>query len=600
MEKRSFTVHPAILHSIIHAQAGSLPKALLEGVMNAVDAGAKKCDITIDCHGFIVADNGTGFADRAAIENYFEQFGTPHQQGDATYGRFRMGRGQLMAFAETIWETGEFRMEVDIKHKGMDYTLATGLKKQKGCKITGKLYAPLSTYDLNSLINEFESMVYYTEIPVKLNGRVISRHPAKQKWDLETDEAYIKLAASGDLKVYNLGVLVRGYGAYRFGMSGTVVSKKQLQVNFARNDILEHQCDVWRQIRKDITGIAKTRVAKKTTLTDGEREFLARQILSDCQVLAMQPGYQHSDQQMALRQKYLESRVIETAAKTNITLSAFIASAKVSLACSKKGQLAERLHRSKVAVVVSSVTLDRFNVCTLEELVQKLMPLSYSGGPAVVDFDTLSLGYAGSNRIVPSSDVKPDVALVVRALTYVKDHLESALKDWRADSDERGVGRFNRDIVVGVSDQAQAWTDARSYIAVEQRYLAKVGKSGFAGWSRLFALMLHEYLHDDSDAMDHEHPPEFFEAFEDFMCSKFNNIAWWATLAARRYAELSLSAGGRFSQAVARELKVSEALPADVAPAISEIVIEKPSRKAKPSKASQLRADFMARQGSLF
>lgn len=38
-EQRTFKLHPAIIYQIIQAQSGTLGKALLELVMNSIDAG---------------------------------------------------------------------------------------------------------------------------------------------------------------------------------------------------------------------------------------------------------------------------------------------------------------------------------------------------------------------------------------------------------------------------------------------------------------------------------------------------------------------------------------------------------------------------------
>ena len=40
VETIAFTMHPQLLYSVIQRQAGTLNKAILEGVMNGVDARA--------------------------------------------------------------------------------------------------------------------------------------------------------------------------------------------------------------------------------------------------------------------------------------------------------------------------------------------------------------------------------------------------------------------------------------------------------------------------------------------------------------------------------------------------------------------------------
>ena len=276
-ETRALSMHPEMLYSVIKGQAGTLAKALLEAVMNAIDAGATKCHVTLDVHRFTVKDDGKGITDRYVIDNFFETFGTPHKEGDARYGKYRMGRGQLFAFARNTWRTGPFKMEVDIQKDGLAYQLTENMKQASGCLIEGELYETLAQWQLQDAVEEFKQFVAFADIPVHLNGNLISKDPTKQKWDLVTDDAYIKVNNSTKFVVYNLGVMVRDYGAYKLGTGGIVVSRKQLAVNFARNDVLEHSCDVWRRIRDDVRKHAGVKVAKKKTLNDSERQFLASQ-----------------------------------------------------------------------------------------------------------------------------------------------------------------------------------------------------------------------------------------------------------------------------------------------------------------------------------
>ncbi|HFV9292198.1 TPA: ATP-binding protein [Serratia fonticola] len=100
-QRLPFELDPQIIHHIIYSQAGSIGKAVIELLMNAVDAEATDVTLTLTRNGFTCQDNGKGFASRDDVLRYFGRFGTPHQEGDATYGRFRLGRGQIMAHAST-------------------------------------------------------------------------------------------------------------------------------------------------------------------------------------------------------------------------------------------------------------------------------------------------------------------------------------------------------------------------------------------------------------------------------------------------------------------------------------------------------------------
>ena len=173
-EIRKFKMHPDLLFSVIKSQAGTVEKAILEGVMNTVDAGATQCQIFIDSDGFKIVDDGKVFSSKSEIDLFFETFGTPHKDGDATYGRFRMGRGQLFAFASTIWKSNTFEMHVDIKEQGLDYLFKENMSYINGCVIEGKWYSKLSLQDCFLVKKEIEHLTKYMQIPVYLNDKKIN------------------------------------------------------------------------------------------------------------------------------------------------------------------------------------------------------------------------------------------------------------------------------------------------------------------------------------------------------------------------------------------------------------------------------------------
>ena len=107
-----FELDPQIIHHIIYSQAGSIGKALIELLMNAVDARSSAVHLSLSRTGFSCRDDGQGFASREDVVRYFGRFGTPHNEGDATYGRFRLGRGQIMAHATTVWRVSEQALQV--------------------------------------------------------------------------------------------------------------------------------------------------------------------------------------------------------------------------------------------------------------------------------------------------------------------------------------------------------------------------------------------------------------------------------------------------------------------------------------------------------
>ena len=105
METRHFRIdHNKLLLDVIRRQAGSLTKAIMEGVMNAVDAGATRCDISVTADTVTITDDGKGFASKKEIQEWFEVFGAAHSEEEAkTFGTFRMGRGQMFAYGVNKW-----------------------------------------------------------------------------------------------------------------------------------------------------------------------------------------------------------------------------------------------------------------------------------------------------------------------------------------------------------------------------------------------------------------------------------------------------------------------------------------------------------------
>lgn len=152
-QSRRLTIHPAMIYDVIARQSGTVSKAIMEGVMNSGDAGATRCDVTITDTEYFVTDDGKGFRDQAEIVSFFETFGTPHSEGDATFGRYRIGRGQGFSFGVNQWLTGCFDMRVDIKGRGLDYDLSVHPEPIfDGCCINVTLYDRLSPGDLAATI----------------------------------------------------------------------------------------------------------------------------------------------------------------------------------------------------------------------------------------------------------------------------------------------------------------------------------------------------------------------------------------------------------------------------------------------------------------
>lgn len=512
-EQRSFSVDPAIIFSIIKNQCGTLEKALTEAIMNSVDAQASRCDIELTRTGYTVKDDGKGFADRSEIISFFERFGTPHTEGDATYGRYRMGRGQGFSFGRNIWRTGHFLMDVDIKNRGLDYTLAECTEFAPGCAIEAELYEPLLPSECDATLRALKEMAAYVNIPVSVNGKVVSQDPDQASWDVVNGDAYIKFRDTGGLKVYNLGVLVREYPRYHFGVSGVVVSRQPLGVNFARNDILLTQCAVWKRIRKVLDKLGKDQAVRAPRMDDEQRQLLANSVMAgeirdwwDLRLITDTTGRQHPLRKLTQFCHYGE---LNRWNRMPLTVEPVSGS-----------MIADKVHQAKEGFVLSKTTLERFGAESLEDFARLISELMNRRGYRNsqlywVSFEELATGYSDQHVEFDYNKLPKAEQAVLTTLNACSGKVADLLlkagvlegNSWR---------HVMRELRAGVSDTALAWTDGQRAIWLNRTVLAQAAKSQ-SGFFSAISTLVHEYLHRASDKDSHRHDAEFYEHFHTIM-----------------------------------------------------------------------------------
>ena len=519
-EKRSFGMHPNLLFDVILRQAGTLQKALLEGVMNAIDAGATECRITLDSHSFTIEDNGRGIQTKQEIEEFFETFGTPHQEGDAVYGRFRMGRGQMMAFGRNIWRSRQFGMDVDVKKTGLDYTLTEHAEILAGTRITAELYDPIAPSDLERTKGELRKFVAWAQIPVFLNGEQISKAPADAKWAFEDEDAYYNLSTErAQLAVYNLGVLVNHFYAGRFGIGGTIVTKRQVEVNFARNDV-QSSCPVFKRIQTRIKKDTGTAAKKKTKLTDAERDMLVHDFLA---------GQISFDDAVKLRaltdvsgRSWQLNKLLHIRDKFGGRL----------VVADRGDLLAETAHRRGIAFTVDEATLERFGAADGQAFLDRVTAScralaetssSYSasrwslkriaevlGEVVVTTRDDLRTFVSDDHIPLLPAEIGPDETVL---LTTIQSGLQTLIPILNKIG-YQDLEFSHRKLHLGRSETALAWTDGTRNIWFGLDH-ARLLRRGYAGAYQIAQTLLHEMLHTGPDTGTHEHDHAFYQAFHD-------------------------------------------------------------------------------------
>lgn len=513
-QKRSFKVHPAILFSVIRQQAGTLSKAIAESLMNSIDAGATCVAVTLTNESYTVRDDGRGFQSMKEIEEFFETFGTPHNEGDAVYGRFRIGRGQGFAFAKHKWTTGEFIMDVDVKNKGIDYDLKQDQPHFHGCLIEAELYERLSPTEFQTTKRMLIELCQYTPIPIFLNDVKLTKDINAVDWDHETDEAYISIKPSTKLSVYNLGVLVSHFNAHEFGTGGIVVSKKQLDLNMARNDIMRNSCQVWKKIKPYLKSVAEKINKQPTKITEEFRAMKAMELL----------GVVGTD--YAAVHELFDAPVFTDISGKHYSVNKLLKGRAVTSA--KAGDFtADRISQHGIAIVLNEALLiSRFDL-TLPEI---LTHLKDSGGlkgnhyaerltaqlhQAYAPLTQLAQGLNTDHEILDLKKLTPQMRIALDSLNYI-----SYMIARRHAHLGKVTQTQTRSVLPMESEVAEAFTDGEKTIYIHKKWLCSGDSGPDSGlvWAiNVVNLLAHEYCHDFNSGVGHTHDSEFYQAYHELI-----------------------------------------------------------------------------------
>ena len=522
-ERKEFKVSKAIVRHLIESQAGSVSKALLEAVMNSVDAKATTVKIwTEGERSMVIEDDGRGFRTAQEVEKYFEIFGSEHaseeeQAMERQFGTFGLGRGQIMAFAKTHWESNQFEMWVDIRKNGEG---GDGLQFDQvehpeprvgGCRITATFYEPLSKLEMHATIDEIKKHTRYAPVAIELDGRRINSDVDSVAWTTVTDEFYFKenQRSQGGIEVYNLGVYVCDYPHWRMGVSGVLVSRTghPFALNMARNDVLVGKCRVWRKAKRLLGEEKKVRRATGR-MSDEDRKAIARELAWE----------------EARPADFGKRRILKTINGSAMSpyQMANHANARVCIAPDAHSQIGERIHNERAAAVLSPEVLDWYGEEDVAGLVAKLNRIF--GGKAsiswrrftAVEFDETAKMFSQTHRIIEKKLWTKTERAAVKALQLMSGCLYYETKGY-AEKPAADTPYSGREIRVGSSGHAQGWTDGHSYIAVDRKYLAEHLARGANGWMSLMLLLVHEYMHGDADTVDHVHGHEFYQGMHDYL-----------------------------------------------------------------------------------
>lgn len=540
-EVRQFNVHPGIIKHLIKEQAGTFVKAVVELVMNSIDAGATRVDLNFMEDGtFTVKDNGRGFADRKEIEMFFETFGSPHAEGDARFGRFRIGRGQIMAYANTIWRSGKYKMDVRLlsDDSPLGYSLHETVEVLAGCHIEGTVtdksvlreiqYSGLMKTSWGYAANsDFVRAIRFLDVPIFVGGEQVNTPPSTCAWSAEDGFGYYLFDESSELKVYNLGIHVASAPRREFFAGGTFVSKKPIRLNMARNAWFSHGCEVIENLIKVSSRAFRKAVAKSAKINDSDLGALIYKVARGSHNIEEDEAEILFDKRFILDltgkhlspREFLKNRVFSLYdGKSSLIAEKAVASGAIAMLVPRMFHLGEMESTEEVAIAF------------MHSLAKLFGKFTEGWNIRFVDFEIIKASYSGITERVADADLTPQQLAALEALRHVATDISWATKD---------PTKRIRKIYAGKSDCAQAWTNGFDYIEVNIEALERARWNGI---TNLPALLLHEFCHQNASSMDeHEHGIEFYKRFHDVMLNEnFSSIVRTCQL---KYMSLLLKAG---------------------------------------------------------
>lgn len=516
MEKRRLKMHHQLLLDVIGRQAGSIDKALLEGGMNGIEAinalkmnkGVCKDDGIYftyirenDKATITIQDFGKGIVSQKEVEEFFETFGTPHNENEhKIYAQFRMGRGQMFNFGKNVWRTGTFELTVDVLNNGLEWEMKKNLPYVEGCHITIELYDkylnswPAHTVDC--LKESIKKQMEFVFSPVFFNGEQINNTPEKCKWDFEDEFAYYSFNLGDQLSIYNLGVYVRD----NWGTRGIVVSKKQLKLNFPRNEVMA-DCPVWYHINNVIKeNIVKKSTKKYVSLSEAERRSILKNLRDGNQTFQDIKG----------------SRILQTSQDKYISFMMLLKNHKNWTIANIGNRQADRCIQKGSHIVFAQEMLDAMNYTgetqhffswLLKTVIAKnCSRYDWSLAVKMDKIENVKNFYNPFKQAVSKSRSSCST-IAHNKLTKIEKRLISLLESFDCWSD--------RSIQIGLSSGALAWTDGCNFINLDRMWLNGLNFNQDVDIAHLFGILSHELAHCNDTSDTDIHGEDFYENYHE-------------------------------------------------------------------------------------
>lgn len=289
-----------LLMQTIQDQAEDLEHGWREAIQNGIDSPeASRVALTWDERHTVVEDDGAGvdLTTEAGLD-LLKNLGETSKKGDAdTIGQFGVGKGQVIAKGHTVWMSGSTGLHFDVKEWGLTCKTVPLAEEVDGLRVVVSHYdeeVPTSNYKWDRyderVRSRFKFVGVASDTEVVVNGDTISdADPADEvggdysvvedsPQGADADFVAALEPRDGDIEVYSKGVYVKDVSGN--GLSGVVVTRENLDLNFARNGI-QSGCPVWGEVEPWLESKSEEVLSElpDSRLTAAGRSFLAERAL---------------------------------------------------------------------------------------------------------------------------------------------------------------------------------------------------------------------------------------------------------------------------------------------------------------------------------
>ncbi|MDV3507014.1 hypothetical protein CMU89_07160 [Elizabethkingia anophelis] len=539
-EIKEFKTDKNLIYHLIDSQKTDLKSALSELIQNSFDANATICKVNFNERLKIISieDNGKGFLNKKEIEEFFGTFGTPHFEENSTkFGRFRIGRSQIFSLGSSRWRSKEFILNVDIRKKGLNYELIEVSEKQlysNSTKIDIELYIPNDGDDFNSYDYRESSLKYSIQQKFKylqdmelyFNGELINSFQenfANKKNVLEFNNFIFidqgEHGLRGHVMIYNLGIFTKTIRAFP-KLSGSIITKKHLKLDISRTEILPND-DIWSECEVFLKDLSKNKKNSSYSFETSKSVF--------CSLFSNKIHYSEIREIPLLRE--IGSGKIHTFNSIYNKKNIFCFSLYTQADNREKIYLDKLKQSGKVLILEFSPIISAWadikntNSYIIEDILREIKQFLQFNISIIMEKEDRSThsnfmleelnflyknlvrtgDYIDENedhQIIEENDLTLEEKIILEALNKSNHLLIS----------ERL--REKRKIVFGLSNESQAWTDGKSYIAINKANIVDFKKSK----GKLFyigLLLLHEYTHQSNQTDLHDY--EFYNQFHNIL-----------------------------------------------------------------------------------